>query len=89
MERQLTLRVPIVLAERLDRTAMATRRKRSELVRMALEQFLDGMEGSRPGRPISLVRDLLGSLESGIPDLGERHREYLMRYVRRGRTPRP
>ncbi|MGQ0549754.1 MAG: ribbon-helix-helix domain-containing protein [Armatimonadota bacterium] len=89
MERQLTVRLPAALAERLERTATATRRKRSEVVRTALEQFLDGMGGSPPGRPISLVRDLLGSLKSGIPDLGQRHRDYLMRYVRRGRTARP
>lgn len=89
MERQLTLRVSAALAERLERTARATRRKRSELVRIALEQFLDGMGGPRPGRPIGLVRDLLGSLESGVPDLGQRHRDYLIRYLRRGRTARP
>lgn len=88
MEKQLTLRVPATLAERLARTARAMKRKRSELVRMALEQFLDGSGGPRPGRPIGLVRDLLGSLESGVPDLGQRHRDYLMRYLRRGRTAR-
>jgi hypothetical protein len=36
-------------------------------------------------RPIDLVRDLLGSVESGIPDLGQHHRDYLLRRLRRAR----
>jgi hypothetical protein len=30
-----------------------------------------------------LVRDLLGSMESGVPDLGQRHRDYLLKRLRR------
>ncbi|MBI3997586.1 MAG: hypothetical protein HY355_01040 [Armatimonadetes bacterium] len=72
------------LANRLERAARATRRKRSEVVRLALEQFLDAGGGRVPIRPIDLVRDLLGSVESGVPDLGQRHRDYLIRRLRRG-----
>jgi hypothetical protein len=36
-------------------------------------------------RPIERVRDLLGSIASGRSDLGRRHREYLIRRLRRGR----
>lgn len=81
MERQLTLRLPAALANRLERSAKRQRRKRSEVVRQALEQFLD----TQPEvRPIERVRDLLGRIESGLPDLGQRHREYLIRRLRRG-----
>ncbi len=52
------------------------RRKRSEVVRMALVQFL---AVELETRPIDRVRDLLGSIESGVPDLGQRHHEYLNR----------
>ena len=31
------------------------------------------------------VRHLIGSLESGVPDLAARHREYLMTSLKRGR----
>ena len=48
--------------------------KRSEVVRLALEQFL-GTDADF--RPIQRVRDLLGKVKSGIPDLGEQHRDYL------------
>lgn len=85
MEHQLTLRIPAALATRLKRISARMRRTRSAVVRLALEQFLDG-EGVPPrGRPIDLVPDLIGSIESGLPDLGQRHREYLLRRLRRGR----
>jgi len=64
MERQLTLRLPAALADKLERSAKRQRRKRSEVVRQALEQFLD----TQPEvRPIERVRDLLGRIESGLP----------------------
>jgi len=81
MESQLTLRLPAALAEKLERSARRLKRKRSDVVRQALEQFLD----SGPEvRPIDRVRDLLGSVETGVPDLGQRHREHLIRRLRRG-----
>ena len=83
MESQLTLRLPAVLAEKLDRSAKRMKRKRSDVVRQALEQFLDA--GPAPDvRPIDRVRDLLGSVETGVSDLGQRHREHLIRRLRRG-----
>ena len=82
MESQLTLRLPAALAEKLESSARRLKRKRSDVVRQALEQYLD----TEPEvRPIERVRDLLGRVESGVPDLGQRHREYLIRRLRRGR----
>ena len=83
MERQLTLRMPADLATKLDKVAKHTRRRRSEIVRLALEQFLGDADTKDERRPIELVRDLLGSMESGVPDLGQRHREYLLKRLRR------
>jgi hypothetical protein len=85
MEQQLTLRIPAALATRLTRISARMKRTRSEVVRLALEQFLDGEAVPPRGRPIDLVRDLIGSIESGLPDVGQRHREYLLRRLRRGR----
>ena len=82
MERQLTMRLPADLANRLERSARRLKRKRSEVVREALEQYLN----TEPEvRPIERVRDLLGSVESGRPDLGQRHRDYLIRRLRRAK----
>ena len=82
MESQLTLRLPVALAEKLERSARRMKRKRSDVVRQALEQFLDA---GADVRPIDRVRDLLGSIETGVPDLGQRHREHLIRRLRRGK----
>jgi len=75
MERQLTLRMPAELAQKLERAARRLRRKRSEVVRLALERFLDEGASQLNVRPIERVRDLLGRVESDIPDLGQRHRD--------------
>ena len=82
MDSQLTLRLPGALNEKLEQSARRLQRKRSDVVRLALEQFLD----TEPDiRPIERVRDLLGRVESGVPDLGQNHREHLIRRLRRGK----
>jgi predicted DNA-binding protein len=82
MERQLTMRLPADLATKLEQSARRLRRKRSEVVREALEHYL---ESELEVRPIERVRDLLGSVASGRSDLGQQHREYLIRRLRRAR----
>ena len=44
---------------------------------MALEAFLQGAP-SADGKPAERVEHLIGSLSSGVPDLAERHREYVL-----------
>ncbi|MBI4789311.1 MAG: ribbon-helix-helix protein, CopG family [Chloroflexi bacterium] len=82
MGQQLTVRLSPDLAEQLERAAKRLRRKRSDVVRLALEEYLspEGVE-----RPIERVRDLLGQVESGIPDLGQRHREHVVKRLRHAR----
>ncbi len=86
MESQLTLRLPASLASRLALSAKRLKRKRSDVVRLALNQFLEASPAASPApaKPIDRVRDLLGSVESGVPDLGQRHREHLIARLRRG-----
>lgn len=81
METQLTVRLPEALSRKLELSARRLKRKRSDVVRLALEQFLDVEPDIRP---IERVRDLIGRIESGVPDLGQRHREHLIRRLRRG-----
>jgi metal-responsive CopG/Arc/MetJ family transcriptional regulator len=85
VERQFTLRMPANLATKLDKVARHTRRRRAEIVRLALEQFLDAADTKVERGPIELVRDLLGTMESGLPDLGQRHRDYLLKRLGRAR----
>ena len=85
MTQQLTLRLPAPLAQRLERAAREMKRKRSDVVRLALEQFLITAGARAYRRPADLVRDLVGSIDTGIPDLGQRHREHLLQRLRRDR----
>jgi Arc/MetJ-type ribon-helix-helix transcriptional regulator len=81
---QITVRLPADLSRALRRASRRLRRKNSDVVRMALEAFLGAGE-SRGARPADRVRGLIGSLTSDVPDLAERHREYLIEAIRRGR----
>lgn len=84
MPRQITLRMPESLLDELDQRAALERRKRSDVIRMAIERFLE-RPPSDERRPIDRVRDLIGSHESGVPDLGQRHRDHLLRRLRGAR----
>ena len=83
MSYQLTVRLPDELNQSLLAVAARMERKRSEIVRMALSQFLE-LESRNRDRPAERVRHLIGSLETGVPDLAERHREYILESLKRG-----
>lgn len=77
MDDQITVRLPGPLGRTLRRTSRRLGRRPSDVVRMALEAFLQGAP-TTPGRPAERVEHLIGSLSSGVPDLAERHREYVL-----------
>lgn len=84
MQDQLTVRLPEDLSRDLKAASRRMQRKSSEIVRLALREFLGTASG--PGaRPADRVRALIGSLESGVPDLAEKHRTYIIESLRRGR----
>jgi Arc/MetJ-type ribon-helix-helix transcriptional regulator len=58
-------------------------RKPSEVVRRAVKEFLEITEEPARHRA-DRVKDLIGSLDSGIPDLAVRHREHVLEKLRRG-----
>ena len=84
MPSQLTVRLPEDLGRSLKRAARRTQRKPSEIVRLALQEFL-GTTGGRHRRPADRVRRLIGSLESGVPDLARKHRAYVLESLKHGR----
>jgi Arc/MetJ-type ribon-helix-helix transcriptional regulator len=88
LDKRLTVRLPEHLAEKLERVARSHRKTRSHVVRLALERFVETAGSLGCGRPVDKVRDLLGSFESGVPDLGQRHREHLLARLRRGSQDR-
>ncbi len=84
MSDQLTVRLPEDLSRALGEAAVRMQRKKSQIVRLALSQFLQlsSQDGSTPA---ARVRGLIGSLESGIPDLAENHRSYVLDSLKHGR----
>ena len=83
MTKQITVRISAEIDGALRLASRALNRTPSEVVRMALKRFLGRIPPDR--RPAERVDGLIGSLESGIPDLAERHREYVLESLRDGR----
>jgi hypothetical protein len=84
MQDQLTVRLPEDLSRALRAASRRMQRKNSEIVRLALRQFLQSALPSGI-RPADRARSLVGTLESGVPDLAEEHRAYVIESLRRGR----
>ena len=84
MPGQLTVRLTSELEEGIEALSRRTRRRRSEIVRLALARFIREEMGEGTQSPYNRVKDLIGKVESDIPDLGEAHREHLNRRFRRG-----
>jgi metal-responsive CopG/Arc/MetJ family transcriptional regulator len=83
MESEITIRLPGTLRRRLDRAVKRVGRRRSDVARLAVQRCLDELESESAPRPYERVRDLLGSVDSGVSDLGSRHRDHLLAYFRR------
>ena len=84
MKDQITVRLPRDLSKALADAAKRTRTRRSDVIRLSLAAYL-GPQATVRGRPIERVRGLIGSLQSGIPDLAEKHRKYVLESLKNGR----
>lgn len=83
MQQQVTVRLPEDLSRALKLASRRMQRRSSDIVRLALREFLGT---PTPGtRAADRVKGLIGSLESGVPDLAEKHRAYILESLRRGR----
>lgn len=78
----ITIRLPRDLDRELSALAKKLRLSRSDVVRMALQKFTSEFEESG-NRPYEKVKNLLGVVESGIPDLGSDHRKHLLERIKR------
>jgi len=81
---QLTVRIPDDYSEKLDKVTKKMGLKRSDIIRLALKQFLEESYGNDHRTPFQKVSHFLGIVESGTKDLGQRHREHLIQKIRRG-----
>ena len=80
---QLTVRMSDDYEEKITLLAKRMGLKRSDIVRMALKQFVEENLESDQKTPFQRIGYLLGTVESGIKDLGQRHREYLIQRIRK------
>ena len=78
----LTIRLPKDLDREITALAKKLRLSRSDVVRMALRKFADEFQENGE-RPYEKVKNLLGVVESGIPDLGSDHRKHLLERIKR------
>jgi len=74
---QLTVRVPNEYGEKIAVLAEMMGLKKSDIARLAMKQFIDENFNNTRTIPFQKVKHLLGTAESGIKDLGQRHRYYL------------
>jgi len=84
VQAQVTVRLPDDLSRALKAASRRMQRKTSEIVRLAIREYL-GASLATKDRPADRVRSLIGSLDSGVPDLAEKHRVYVIESLRRGR----
>ena len=78
MASQLTVRVTDSLARDVSTLARRMGLKRSDVVRMALQKFSNELQHEKESLPYDNVKHLLGSVSSGISDLGKNHRRRLL-----------
>jgi metal-responsive CopG/Arc/MetJ family transcriptional regulator len=83
MQSQLTVRLPDELDKEISSLAKRLHLKRSDIIRMALKHFLEDFQGARETKPYEQVKSLIGNISSGIPDLGEAHRKYLLKQFKK------
>ncbi|MEI6209884.1 MAG: hypothetical protein WCP20_24125 [Desulfuromonadales bacterium] len=83
MQGQLTIRLNSTLEQGLEVLSRRYHKKRSEIIRHALERFIAEEAITEDPTPWQKVQYLAGSVETGINDLGEAHREYLRTRFRR------
>ena len=85
MQDQVTIRLPEDLSRALKDASLRMQRKSSEIVRLALREYLGASPCGSKTRAADRVRGLIGSLDSGVPDLALKHRAYIIESLRRGR----
>lgn len=83
MQSQMTVRLPEDLDKEITNLSRKLRLKRSYIVRMALEKFLEDFNAKEESVPYERVKDLIGNVSSGIPDLGESHRKHLLKKLKK------
>ena len=82
---QLTIRMPDEQMPKIEHIAKEMGLKKSDITRMAIKKFIEEYDGEEKEiKPYTRARHLLGVAESGVADLGQRHRDHLIKKIKSG-----
>ena len=66
----------------IEQIAKSTGLKKSDIARMALKKFIEEYTKETEKNYYNKAKRLIGVVESGISDLGQNHRKYLIRKIK-------
>ena len=75
---QITIRMPKEHILKIEEIARKMGLKKSDITRMAIKNYINGHEDTPRNSVFAKARHLIGVAESGVPDLGQNHRKYLI-----------
>ena len=79
---QLTIRMPEEYFSKIEQIAKSSGLKKSDVTRMAIRKFLEEYSNEEEADLYSKAKRLIGVVESGISDLGQNHRKYLIKKIK-------
>jgi metal-responsive CopG/Arc/MetJ family transcriptional regulator len=79
---QFTIRMPEEYFSKIEQIAKSSGLKKSDVTRMAIRKFLEEYGSEEEVDLYSKAKRLIGVVESGISDLGQNHREYLIKKIK-------
>ena len=79
---QLTIRIPEEYFSKIEQIAKSSGLKKSDVSRMAIKKFLKEYSNEEGEDLYSKAKRLIGVVESGISDLGQNHREYVIKQIK-------
>lgn len=79
---KITVKIPDEFDKQIRDMMEKLKLRKSEIIRLALEQFFREHSQSVES-PYPKVENLIGIVESGIPDLGTHHRKHLAKRMKR------
>ena len=79
---QLTIRIPEEYFSKIEQIAKSSGLKKSDIARMAIRKFLEEYSGDENTDLYSKAKRLVGVVESGISDLGQNHRDHLIKKIK-------
>jgi metal-responsive CopG/Arc/MetJ family transcriptional regulator len=79
---QITIRMPKEYFSRIEQIAKSSGLKKSDITRMAIRKYIEEYSSQKDADPYSKAKHLIGVAESGISNLGQNHREYLIKKIK-------